>query len=112
MADSKAISIRLPDELLAQVNKLAEEKYKSIAGKPNKSLVVQNALVAYFNNTSRNEVVTEDVKREIKSQLFKELEIELTNKIDSLRDELLNKPLLKARSEIAGKSSGQQNLSF
>jgi predicted DNA-binding protein len=52
MADSKAISIRLPDELLAKVNKLAEEKYKSIAGKPNKSLVVQNALIVYFNTLS------------------------------------------------------------
>jgi metal-responsive CopG/Arc/MetJ family transcriptional regulator len=52
MADSKAISIRLPDELLAKVNKLAEEKYKSIAGKPNKSLVVQNALIVYFDTLS------------------------------------------------------------
>jgi predicted DNA-binding protein len=52
MSDSKAISIRLPDEILAKVNKLAEEKYKSIAGKPNKSLVVQNALIAYFDMLS------------------------------------------------------------
>jgi metal-responsive CopG/Arc/MetJ family transcriptional regulator len=52
MGESKAISIRIPDELLAKVNKLAEEKYKSIAGKPNKSLVIQNALVAYFDTLS------------------------------------------------------------
>jgi hypothetical protein len=64
MADSKAISIRLPDELLAKVNKLAEEKYKSIAGKPNKSLVVQNALIVYFNtlsdSVSDKRIVTEN----------------------------------------------------
>jgi metal-responsive CopG/Arc/MetJ family transcriptional regulator len=52
MGESKAISIRIPDELLAKVNKLAEEKYKSIVGKPNKSLVIQNALVAYFDTLS------------------------------------------------------------
>jgi metal-responsive CopG/Arc/MetJ family transcriptional regulator len=52
MGESKAISIRIPDELLDKVNKLAEEKYKSIAGKPNKSQVIQNALIAYFKTLS------------------------------------------------------------
>jgi predicted DNA-binding protein len=76
MADSKAISIRLPDELLAKVNKLAEEKYKSIAGKPNKSLVVQNALIAYFDtlsdSVSGERIVTENDTVSIAD--FKELQ--------------------------------------
>jgi predicted DNA-binding protein len=54
MADSKAVSIRIPDELLAKIDKLAEEKYTSIKGKPNRSIVIQNAIVAYFVTVSDN----------------------------------------------------------
>lgn len=52
MADSKAVSIRIPDELLAKIDKLAEEKYTSIKGKPNRSLVIQSAIVSYFATVS------------------------------------------------------------
>lgn len=52
MANSKAISIRVPDELLEKIDLLAEEKYKSHRGTPNRSLVVLDAIVAYFDTLS------------------------------------------------------------
>ena len=52
MANSKAISIRVPDELLEKIDQLAEEKYKSHKGTPNRSLVVLDAIVAYFDTLS------------------------------------------------------------
>jgi metal-responsive CopG/Arc/MetJ family transcriptional regulator len=52
MANSKAISIRIPDELLEKIDLLAEEKYKSHKGTPNRSLVVLDAIVAYFATLS------------------------------------------------------------
>lgn len=55
MADSKAVSIRIPDELLAKVDDLAEKKYKSIKGKPNRSLVILDALVAHFDKSPDTE---------------------------------------------------------
>jgi metal-responsive CopG/Arc/MetJ family transcriptional regulator len=52
MANSKAISIRVPDELLEKIDQLAKEKYKSHKGTPNRSLVVLDAIVAYFDTLS------------------------------------------------------------
>jgi metal-responsive CopG/Arc/MetJ family transcriptional regulator len=52
MAESKAISIRVPDLLLEKIDRLAEEKYKSHKGTPNRSLVVLDAIVAYFDTLS------------------------------------------------------------
>lgn len=52
MANSKAISIRIPDELLGKIDRLADEKYKSHKGTPNRSLVVLDAIVAYFDTLS------------------------------------------------------------
>jgi metal-responsive CopG/Arc/MetJ family transcriptional regulator len=52
MANSKAISIRVPDELLEKIDRLAEEKYKSHKGTPNRSLVVLDAIVEYFDTLS------------------------------------------------------------
>lgn len=59
MADSKAVSIRIPDELLAKIDDLAERKYKSIKGKPNRSLVILDAVVAHFDTLSdTNNLIT------------------------------------------------------
>lgn len=52
MANSKAISIRIPDELLEKIDSLAEEKYKSHKGTPNRSLVILDAIVNYFDTLS------------------------------------------------------------
>jgi metal-responsive CopG/Arc/MetJ family transcriptional regulator len=57
MANSKAISIRIPDELLGKIDLLAEEKYKSHKGTPNRSLVVLDAIVDYFNTLSNSSEV-------------------------------------------------------
>jgi hypothetical protein len=45
MANSKAISIRVPDELLEKIDRIAEEKYKSHKGTPNRSLVILDFIV-------------------------------------------------------------------
>jgi metal-responsive CopG/Arc/MetJ family transcriptional regulator len=52
MANSKAISIRIPDELLEKIDLLAEEKYKSHKGTPNRSLVVLDLIAAHFDTLS------------------------------------------------------------
>ena len=52
MAESKAISIRVPDLLLEKIDRLAEENYKSHKGTPNRSLVILDAIVAYFDTLS------------------------------------------------------------
>jgi metal-responsive CopG/Arc/MetJ family transcriptional regulator len=58
MANSKAISIRIPDELLEKIDLLAEQKYKSHKGTPNRSLVVLDAIVVYFDTLSDTEAIS------------------------------------------------------
>jgi metal-responsive CopG/Arc/MetJ family transcriptional regulator len=52
MANSKAISIRIPDELLEKIDLLAEEKYKSHKGTPNRSLVILDFIVTQLATLS------------------------------------------------------------
>ena len=52
MSNSKAVSLRIPDELLATIDLLAKEKYKSHKGTPNRSLVILDAIVSYFDTVS------------------------------------------------------------
>ena len=59
MANSKAISIRIPDELLEKIDLLAEEKYKSHKGTPNRSLVILDAVVSYFDTLSDTKKITD-----------------------------------------------------
>jgi metal-responsive CopG/Arc/MetJ family transcriptional regulator len=66
MTNSKAISIRIPDELLEKIDLLAEEKYKSHKGTPNRSLVVLDAIVAYFDtlsDTSKIDTLSDSVNK-------------------------------------------------
>lgn len=51
MSNSKSISLRIPDELLAKIDAKAEQEYTSIKGTPNRSLVILRILEQYFNNT-------------------------------------------------------------
>lgn len=98
MANSKAISIRIPDELLGKIDLLAEEKYKSHKGTPNRSLVVLDAIVAYFSTLSdTNDIISAslvsnsvsvvefDKLRDIVSTLSDNVK-QLENKIISLSD--------------------------
>jgi|GEM_PF-2770197 len=50
--ESPAVSIRIPREILAKIDKLAEEKYRSHKGTPNRSLVILDAIVNYFDTVS------------------------------------------------------------
>lgn len=49
MSNSRTISLRIPDDLLSKIDRLAEERYKSHKGTPNRSLVILDALKAYCN---------------------------------------------------------------
>jgi metal-responsive CopG/Arc/MetJ family transcriptional regulator len=87
MANSKAISIRIPDELLGKIDLLAEEKYKSHKGTPNRSLVVLDAIVAYFDtlsDTSRIEDI-ETLSDSVSVIEFKELQDSVRNLSDTIR---------------------------
>jgi metal-responsive CopG/Arc/MetJ family transcriptional regulator len=94
MANSKAISIRIPDELLEKIDRLAEEKYKSHKGTPNRSLVILDAIVAYFDTLSdtsdanRLKIVSDSVS----IVEFKELRDSVKNLSDSVK-QLENKIL-------------------
>lgn len=47
MANSRTISLRVPDDLLLKIDCLAEQKYKSHKGNPNRSQVILDAIAAY-----------------------------------------------------------------
>ena len=49
MSNSRTISLRIPDDLLSKIDRLADEKYKSHKGTPNRSLVILDALKTYCN---------------------------------------------------------------
>lgn len=94
MAESKAISIRVPEILLKKIDLLAEEKYKSHKGTPNRSLVVLDAIVAYFNTLSDTDNVEDiiSVSDSVSIADFKELRgtvITLSDSFESLRHELV-----------------------
>ena len=76
MSESKAVSIRIPDELLAKVDRLAEEKYKSHKGTPNRSLVILDAIANYFDTLSdssnSNEIIS--VSDSVSIAEFRELQ--------------------------------------
>lgn len=59
MANSKVVGIRIPDELLEKIDRLAEEKYTSHRGTPNRSLVVLDIISAHFD-TLPNTVINEN----------------------------------------------------
>lgn len=87
MANSKAISIRVPDELLEKIDLLAEEKYKSHKGTPNRSLVVLDAIVAYFDTLSDTNRIeyTVSVSDSVSIADFKGLQDVVSTLSDSIR---------------------------
>jgi transcriptional regulator with XRE-family HTH domain len=50
--ESLAVSLRIPNELLTKIDQLAEERFKSIKGKPNRSLAILRIIDEYFNTAS------------------------------------------------------------
>jgi predicted DNA-binding protein len=94
MANSKAISIRIPDELLEKIDLLAGEKYKSHKGTPNRSLVVLDAIVTYFDalsDATKMDVMPDSVS----IQEFRELQVIVVSLSDNVK---------QLEQEIAGLS--------
>jgi metal-responsive CopG/Arc/MetJ family transcriptional regulator len=52
MSESKTISLRIPENILTEIDRIAQEKYKSHKGTPNRSLVILDALEAYIHTSS------------------------------------------------------------
>lgn len=97
MANSKAISIRIPDELLDKIDLLAEEKHKSHKGTPNRSLVVLDAIVAYFDtlsDTSNNEdiVSVSDSVSIIEFNELRDIVLTLSDTVERLESKLITSP--------------------
>jgi hypothetical protein len=94
MAESKAISIRVPDLLLKKIDRLAEEKYKSHKGTPNRSLVVLDAIVAYFdtlpdtNDIGRIITVSDSVST-VEFDKLRDIVIVLSDTVRRLENKLL-----------------------
>jgi metal-responsive CopG/Arc/MetJ family transcriptional regulator len=95
MANSKAISIRVPDELLEKIDLLAEEKYKSHKGTPNRSLVVLDAIVAYFDTLSdtsnfENVVSVSDNVSIVEFNELRDIVNTLSDNIEQLQKEVIS----------------------
>ena len=75
MPDSKAISVRIPSQLLNSLDAIAEKDYRAKSdGKPNRSQVLLDALEAYIEerhnkNTSLDDVDTAVSKEELENAL-------------------------------------------
>jgi metal-responsive CopG/Arc/MetJ family transcriptional regulator len=94
MANSKAISIRIPDELLEKIDRLAEEKYKSHKGTPNRSLVVLDAIVAYFDTlsdtgNSSNDISLSDSVSIAEFNDLKDIVITLSDNVKQLENKVI-----------------------
>ena len=78
MPDSKAISVRIPSQLLDSLDVIAEKDYRARSnGKPNRSQVMLDALEAYIEqreseNTSSGDVDTAVSKEELEDALDSE----------------------------------------
>ena len=78
MPDSKAISVRIPSQLLESLDAIAEKDYRARSdGKPNRSQVMLDALEAYIEqreseNTSSDDVDTAVSKEELEDALDSE----------------------------------------
>jgi metal-responsive CopG/Arc/MetJ family transcriptional regulator len=70
MSNSRTISLRIPDDLLSKIDRLAEERYKSHKGTPNRSLVILDAITAYcdalYDTESDNEFAASSSNVDIK----------------------------------------------
>ena len=75
MPDSKAISVRIPSQLLNSLDAIAEKDYRAKSnGYPNRSQVLLDALEAYIEqrhnkNTSSDDVDTAVSKEELENAL-------------------------------------------
>jgi metal-responsive CopG/Arc/MetJ family transcriptional regulator len=91
MTNSRAISIRIPDELLEKIDRLAEEKYKSHKGTPNRSLVILDAIVAYFDTLSDTSdiVLVSDSVSIVEFNGLRDIVSTLSNNIKQLENNII-----------------------
>lgn len=87
MANSKAISIRVPDELLEKIDRIAEEKYKSHKGTPNRSLVILDFIVTQLATLSdiNNRQDTVSVSDSVSIEEFQSLQDFVNTLSDSVK---------------------------
>ena len=65
MPDSKAISVRIPSQLLDSLDVIAEKDYRAKSdGKPNRSQVMLDALEAYIEQRQNEKNVDNTVSKE------------------------------------------------
>jgi metal-responsive CopG/Arc/MetJ family transcriptional regulator len=94
MGDSKAVSIRIPDELLARIDEIAEKEYKSHKGKPNRSLVILDAVVAHLSKLpdtiSGKKIITEsDTVSIVDFRRLQDFVATLSKDVESLQKSLI-----------------------
>lgn len=92
MADSKVVSLRVPDELYLQLEAIAEDKYP-LRGKQggNKSQVLLDALIAYLNTVDTVDTVDEKMSTTEIIEIWtsvKEVIAPLQQRIDQLEQQL------------------------
>ena len=132
MSESKTISLRIPENILTEIDRIAQEKYKSHKGTPNRSLVILDALEAYINTsscdaikkefTSHDDVLTEriqDLEKTVSQILedfkqFKESSIAVNgtaNKVSNLPDpiSIIEPNILPPQSDLFAVSGDANN---
>ena len=73
MPDSKAISVRIPSQLLGSLDAIAEKDYRARSdGKPNRSQVMLDALEAYIEQRDYQNVDNTVSKEELEDALDSE----------------------------------------
>jgi metal-responsive CopG/Arc/MetJ family transcriptional regulator len=110
MANSKTISVRVPEDLLSKIDHLAQEKYKSHKGVPNRSLVILDAIDAYCNALSDNVkeyngiTLSHTVTIE-QFQSLQEVVCSLTEDLNALKSQVM----MVSDTAIANDSVGKKN---
>ena len=92
MANSKTVSLRIPSELLGKIDQLAEEKYSSHKGVPNRSLAILDAITHYLETVScsesRNDNAVQDTVDVDRFQALEKIVYSLSDEIALLKNKL------------------------
>ena len=94
MPDSKAISVRIPSQLLDSLDAIAEKDYRARSdGKPNRSQVLLDALEAYIEQRHNKNTSSDDVDTAVSKE-------ELENALDSERKDMEQIMYIEIRKAI------------
>lgn len=124
MTNSKTVSLRIPSELLSKIDQLAEDKYSSHKGVPNRSLAILDAITNYFeavscgedmNNNAVQDTVGIDRFQALEKNVYSlsdEIAL-LKNKLNTLHDNVLtDKTYSFIPEKILGQADEPQQLSI